>query len=68
MGIKDDNLLDDQLQHFGVKFPLPGIEGLMDGEILCFGTQNCAKYTVGLGSSAYALLLYVFIAQMSVRH
>eukprot|EP00282_Hemiselmis_andersenii_P031343 CAMPEP_0169471348 /NCGR_PEP_ID=MMETSP1042-20121227/24548_1 /TAXON_ID=464988 /ORGANISM="Hemiselmis andersenii, Strain CCMP1180" /LENGTH=229 /DNA_ID=CAMNT_0009585051 /DNA_START=16 /DNA_END=701 /DNA_ORIENTATION=- len=44
VSIDDDPLIDDRLVHMKVKFPLPGIPGLMDGDVLCYGTQRCSKY------------------------
>ena len=46
MDVENDRLIQDQLQHFKVKFPLPGISGLMDGEVMCYSSQECADFEV----------------------
>ena len=45
-GVSNDPLIGERLLHFTVKFPLPGIPGLRDGEALCYESQPCAESAV----------------------
>ena len=44
--IADDPLIGERLKHFTVKFPLPGIPGLRDGETTCYSSQPCVDAVV----------------------
>jgi hypothetical protein len=39
VAITKDDMVDDAIYHYDVKFPLPGIPGLREGEVLCWGSQ-----------------------------
>ena len=58
--ISDDSYIGDKLKHYAVKFPLPGIPGLRDGEATCYASQSCIKYTVWL-SRFTALRLHLIV-------
>lgn len=45
VAISKDDMVDDAIYHYDVKFPLPGIPGLREGEVLCWGSQACSMYT-----------------------
>ncbi|EKX47125.1 hypothetical protein GUITHDRAFT_137732 [Guillardia theta CCMP2712] len=47
MSVTHENLVEDKLFHYILKFPLPGIPGLQDGEAFCYGSQKCSVYEVG---------------------
>ncbi len=44
--ITDDPLIGERLKHLSVKFPLPGIPGLRDGEATCYESQPCVDFVV----------------------
>ena len=46
MDVSEDEYINEELFHYTVKFPLPGIDGLRDGEMLCYGSQRCSTFVV----------------------
>ena len=44
VGIRKDDYIDDALFHYDVKYPLPGIPGLREGETYCYGSQPCSAF------------------------
>jgi len=53
VGIDRDEYIDDALFHYKVKFPLPGIPGLQQGESYCYGSQRCSAFELNSAHDCY---------------
>ena len=53
LSVARDEYIDDSLFHYQVKFPLPGIPGLRQGESYCYGSQRCSAFEIGSAHDCY---------------
>jgi len=53
ISVDRDEYIDDALFHYKVKFPLPGIPGLREGESYCYGSQRCSAFELNSAHDCY---------------